>query len=114
MAHKKTTELLQDTFGGTIKLEGRSKYPNAQPIYRWCLNRTDEVLNFLDQVTPFVRVKSRQIKLAYEWIETKKRVLSQKPTKLSDEEIQRREDMFSKMHEFNAVGAAATTNWENT
>lgn len=113
MAHKKTIELLQETFGGTSKLEKRSKYPNAQPIYRWTLNRKDEVKNFLDLVSPYIRVKSRQIKLAYDWLNTKVRNLENGPVKLSDAEIQRREDMFNKMHEFNAVGAAATTNWED-
>lgn len=114
MAHKRTCELLQDVFGGKVTYNERSKYPNAQPIFRWALNKTEEVKNFLDLVSPYIRVKSRQVKLAYEWIDVKKRNLAVGPVKLEDTEIQRREDMFQLTHTFNAVGAAATTNWEDT
>lgn len=113
IAHRRTCELLQETFGGNVRQEKRSKYPNAQPIFRWDMSRTEDVLNFLEQVAPFIRIKARQVKLAYEWIELKKRNISLGPVKLSDAEIQRREDMYQKMREFNAVGAAATTNWED-
>lgn len=114
IAHRRTCELLQATFGGHVRQEKRSKYPNAQPIFRWDMSKTEDVYSFLKDVEPYVRIKARQVKLAYEWIDLKKRNLSVGPVKLSDAEIQRREDMYRKMGEFNAVGAAATTNWEDT
>ncbi len=115
MAHENTIKLLQETFGGKIGRNERSKYPNAQQIYRWQLSAQAEVRNFLNLVSPYIRVKTRQLHLAIAWLDdVKKRDCRKKPEKLTDTEIQRREDMFQLMHKFNGVGAAATTNWENT
>lgn len=114
ITHKKTCELLQSIFKGNVRQEKRSTYPNAQPIWRWELVKAEDLLFFLEQVGPHIRIKSRQIELAYKWIEVKKRHLSVGPVKLSDDEIQRREEMYQLMHKFNAVGAAATTNWEDS
>jgi hypothetical protein len=114
MAHRKTCELLQQTFGGNLNTEGRSKYPGAQTIYRWSLLKREDLVPFLEAIQPYIRVKSRQVKLALEWMDVKLRSNFDKAVRLTDAEIQRREDFYMKMKEFNAVGAAATTNWEDT
>ena len=103
--------LLQETFGGNIREE---RVPNRRSIYRWVLGKREEVINFIEVMEPLLLIKQPQLQVLKKWLLEPLRGGQGRVKPLSPEELQRREALFLEMKKLNAVGAAATTNRNDT
>jgi len=104
-------ELLHKTFGGTIREE---RVQNRRSIYRWTIGKKAELAYFLEVMEPMLMIKQPQLQCMKDWLGWAVRDRSKAPASLSDEELLRREELFLRMKQLNAVGAAATTNRDDT
>jgi|SRR5690242_15995252 len=112
MVSKQVIDALQEQFGGNIYEE---RVPNRRSIWRWKVLNQPAILNCIEQVGPYLMVKHVQAALMAKEIKTRVvRKNNERAIKLSDTEIQRREDFYQMVRKLNAVGAAATTNREDT
>lgn len=111
MVSKHIIELLQETFGGNVYEE---RVPNRRSIWRWKTLNQPNILACLLQVRPYLRVKHEQADVLIQEITLRLARTANHSLKLSDEELQRREDFYLRVKKLNAVGAAATTNREDT
>lgn len=111
MVEKQAIKLLQETFGGNIREE---RVPNKRSIYRWTLGKREEVARFMEIMEPWLFIKQPQLQLVKAWLAVKLRERADTGRKLTEEELQHREQFYLKMKKLNAVGAAATTNRDDT
>src|SRR5690606_39544108 len=84
------------------------RVPNRRCMWRIRFGGRVTVITFLKNLLPYLMVKKKQAELLLEfcekWVSPRDKRL-----KISESELQRREDTYQKMRKLNAVGAAATT-----
>jgi hypothetical protein len=60
---------LQDTFSGKIYVIPPDKnHLGKKPVYRWHLNKKQEILNLLIDILPYLRLKKLQAELVIDYI----------------------------------------------
>lgn len=100
MVEKEVTDLLKDTFGGYVVEE---KLKTGRTIYRWNLCNADGIETALNEISPFLIVKRKQADLLLDYVS----VRNTKLNKISDEETNRRKEIYLKCQQLNKVGANA-------
>lgn len=108
MVNDKIINLLHKHYGGHVYLERVPQNKNRQLVYRWKLSDSKGCQKLIRDFSGKLLEKEEQLGVLSDFLENK----IENPThkrKLSDEEIQRREGLYMKMKELNAVGQAATT-----
>lgn len=121
MTDERIPQILCERFGGKVRVE---LMKTSRNLYRWQLENRALAIEALKQLEPLLIVKREQALLALEF-ENKycrlntfsaKTVATKTEFDLSGyySQIQLREDFYLRMKKLNAVGAAATTNRENT
>lgn len=105
MVDKHICELFQREFGGSVREE---RVPDRRSIYRWRLQDKKNSLKFIERMEGKLKVKQNQLELISEFHSGR---ISNPVNKryLCEEELQRREGLYLKSRELNAVGAGATT-----
>jgi hypothetical protein len=87
----------------------RKDRPNCKPIYHWYLRNKYTVIDFIDGILPYLKVKKQRALHLREF--AKHLVEAGNPCYrgLSESELNYREDMYLKMREFNGNKVGATT-----
>lgn len=95
---------------GKYKLEGaRKSRPNSKRIYHWYMRDRLKVEKFLEEIIPFLRVKTKR---AEHLLKFCNHLNSQKNPcyrSFDKSELKYREDSYLKMRELNGTKVAATT-----
>jgi len=111
MVEKVIPDLFCSTFGGSVREE---RVPGHRSMWRWAITSRPQVTKVLKTIMPYLIIKKKHaetiIKFCDGFVKTSRYT---EPTLLA-QETQRREDAYRTMRKFNAVGAAAETNRENT
>lgn len=111
MVDKSPLEVIRDVIGKGKVYEER--VPNRRSIWRIRFGGRITLIPFIKALLPYLIVKKRQAELLLDfcenWVTPGKKEHGFRE-KVSDEELQRREEAYQKMRKLNAVGAAATTN----
>lgn len=108
MVNENIIKLLQENFGGRYTQERVPNSKNRQPVFRWRLGKKDQLTKVLNVLQGKLIEKENQRKLLVEFLSNKIENPNHK-NYLCKEELQRRERLYKKSREFNAVGAGATT-----
>lgn len=103
MVEPKVVNIFKDLFGGNIYIENRG-VQDRQVLYRWNLQKVQEVKDCLDTLLPYLLLKNDQALNTLSLINNYPH-----SRKLMPEELQRRKDHYLISRKLNAVGAAATT-----
>lgn len=97
---------------GTLTLDGvRLSRPNSKPIYQWGIRNRKELIPFLKNVIPYLRVKKARAEFLLNYCNTA-RYIDREGSRyfgLDKNELIYREESYQKMREFNGKKAAATT-----
>lgn len=107
MVDKEPIDLLAKHLGGSVCIE-RAPSEGRRPIYRWAVSGRKSVFRALCLVLPYLRVKRPQAEILLDFILNYVDMRHQ-PKEVRRRELLRREELYHKMRELNAVGAAATT-----
>jgi hypothetical protein len=107
MVEQVAVNLLKETFGGYIYEE--SGVLGKRSIHRWQLVKAPEVEACLTALLPYLRIKDQQAKAVLDLVQN-----YPKARRIADKELQRRKQLYETVKKLNAVGAAATTNREDT
>ena len=97
---------------GTMRLDGvRKSRPNSKPIYQWGIRNRKQIVPFLENVIPYLRVKKARAEFLLNYCFTAKHLDDRKSRYfgLDKNELIYREESYQKMREFNGKNAAATT-----
>lgn len=97
---------------GTVTLDGaRLSRPNSRPIYQWGIRNRKQIVPFLENVIPFLRVKKARAEFLLHYCKTVKNIddRGSRYFGLDKEELVYREESHQKMREFNGRRVAATT-----
>lgn len=101
--------IVEETGLGTIRLEGaRLSRPNSLPIYNWGIRKHADVIVFLEQVIPWLKIKKERAEFLLNYCKTIKHGKTFYYG-LAQEELDYREDSYIKMRKFNDNKVAATT-----
>lgn len=112
MAEKEIIEMFSNRYGGSVLIE---RIPNRKIIYRWkIVGDTERTARLIEELIPFLVAKKERAAVLLEYIRTKQSTGFQRKKGIPKEELQRREDFYLRMKEFNATGAPATTNRDDT
>ena len=109
MTELNALQLLVDTFGGKIRTEGRAE--NRKPMFRWGTSGTKAVARILVALYPYLRVKQPQAAVVLDFILNKEAPFDRQQG-LSQSQLQWREELYLKVRKLNAVGVAATTEYQ--
>jgi len=86
----------------------RISRPNSKPLYHWYMRNKKEIIPFLNEVIPFLRIKKNRALHLLKYCLNINDCAS--PTMgLKRDELNYREDAYIKMREFNGNKVAATT-----
>jgi len=110
MLDKEPIDLIQASIGKGKVYEER--VPERRSIWRIRFGGRETLIPFIKQLLPYLIVKKKQAKLLLEFSENWKSSGQGKHgyrDRISESELQRREEAYLKMRKLNAVGAAATT-----
>lgn len=109
MVTREPLDLIQETIGSGKVYEERVH--DRRSIWRIRFGGRLVLIPFITSLLPYLIVKKQQAELlldfCYKWEAPENK--NGKRSKVSDHELQRREDAYLKMRKLNAVGAAATT-----
>jgi hypothetical protein len=96
---------------GHYDLNGaRKNRKNSKPIYHWYLRQRQRVMEFLENVIPFLRVKKKRAEFLFEFVQRMEKYTDKRSCKrLTKTELDYREKTYWKMREFNGNKVAATT-----
>jgi len=111
ISDKDTVLLLAEELGGSVRVERAPA--GHKPIYRWTASGRKMTYRALILVMPYLRIKRRQAELLEEFILDWEDLRS-KPQRAKRQELLRREGLYQKCLQLNAVGAAATTERDDT
>jgi len=106
------TFLHQEMNFGTLTRDGaRLSRPNSRPIYQWGIRNRKQIVPFLENVLPFLRVKKNRAEFLLNYCKTAKNIDDHgaRYFGLDKDELIYREESYQKMREFNGKNAAATT-----
>ena len=108
MIEKEAIDFITHDMGyGNYNLNGtRKDRINSKPIYHWYLRSGKNVIPFLEQVIPHLKVKKKRAEFLLDFCK-KMRMCTSKGVPI--EEYNYREDSYVKMREFNGNKVAATT-----
>lgn len=104
MIQREAIDFIVETTGlGTISLNGaRPSRPNSMPIYQWGARKKDELIPFLENIIPWLRVKKNRAQFLLEYCKTAKNTdSSNRYFGLPTEELVYREESYQKMRKFN-------------
>ena len=102
MVEDAVVKLLHKEFGGSLLTEC---VPNLRPIYRWQLVKAPDVKKFLEALYDYLIIKQPQAALLLALVSN-----YPQSRRISEEELLRRQELYLRIKKLNAVGAAATTN----
>ena len=96
---------------GYINIVGtRKSRPNSLPLYEWRITKREDLITFLNGIMPYLRNKQNRAKHLLEYcLKVGHKEYGQRHIRMTDEELQYREDSYQKMRELNVIKAAATT-----
>lgn len=103
--------ILNETGLGYINLPGiRKSRLDRVPLFEWMITKKTELVIFLKGILPYLKdKKDRAEHLLYYCENSEYKMYGTRYTKMSDQELQYREESYLKMRELNGVKAAATT-----
>lgn len=102
--------IFEETRLGTLRLEGtRLSRPNSNPIWNWGIRKNSDVIIFLEQVIPWLKIKKERAEFLLNYCKTIKHGMTFYYG-LAQDELNYREDSYKKMRKFNDNKVAATTN----
>lgn len=115
MVDKAPLDLIQETIGlGKVYEEC---VRDRRSIWRIRFGGRVKLIPFIKELLPYLIVKKKQAQLLLEfcenWVSPGKKEHGYRD-RVSDQELQRREEAYLKMRKLNAVGAAATTKSKST
>ena len=101
----------KETGLGTISIAGvRPSRPNSLPLYQWTITNRPDLETFLNGILPYLQNKKDRAEHLLEYCKKSAyRTYGNRHIRMSDDELQFREDMYLKMRKLNEVKAAATT-----
>lgn len=111
MVNNEPIHLIQQVIGAGKVYEER--VPNRRSIWRIRFAGRLKLIPFVQELLPYLIVKKPQAELMINFLKNWEMPGRQERgyrAKVSDKELQRREEAYLKMRKLNAVGAAATTN----
>lgn len=112
MTDKRIIDLLSKTFGASTRIE---RVPfGRKTVYRWGTSGSNVIPNIISKIIEHLIVKKTQAELVLEFCKSKQDYKRLSNNKLTENELQRREELFQKVKKLNAVGAAATTKSKDT
>ena len=109
MVDKEPLDLIQETIGAGKVYEER--VPDRRSIWRIRFAGRLSLMPFVKNLLPYLIVKKKRAELMLDFCEKWESPVNEngRRARVSDKELQRREEAYLKMRKFNAVGAAATT-----
>ncbi len=109
MVDKEPLDLIQETIGAGKVYEER--VPERRSMWRIRFGGRLKLMPFINNLMPYLIVKKKQAELMLDFCEKWVTPINEngKRSRVSDQELQRREEAYLKMRKLNAVGAAATT-----
>lgn len=110
MVDKAPLDLIQETIGSGKVYEER--VPDRRSIWRIRFGGRVTLIPFIKELLPYLIVKKKQAELLLDFCEnwaTPGKKEHGYRDRISDQELQRREEAYLQMRKLNAVGAAATT-----
>lgn len=111
MVDKDAVSMFSEVFGqGYVREE---RVPNRRSIWRWALTGRHNIQFVVEALLPYLRVKRPQALTVLDFV-TGWRTPYNRRLGTDPEEIQRREEAYQTVRKLNAVGAAATTEYEST
>jgi hypothetical protein len=113
MSEKKVIEKFEQTFGTNTNMYVEC-IPNRKTMYRWGTSGTQNMIDIIKKLLPYLIAKREQAKLVLKFCENKKVDGFRRNKGLPKKELQRREEIYLKVKKLNAVGAAATTKQNDT
>ena len=113
MVESEAIDFILETSGlGTVALNGaRKSRPNSKPIYEWGIRNRIDIVPFLENVIPYLQVKSKRAQFLLNYCNTAKYIPVGGPRYfgLSKDELVYREESYQRMREFNGRKVAAET-----
>ena len=97
---------------GTVSIDPiRKSRPNSKPIYQWGIRNRKELIPFLENVIPYLRVKKTRAEFLLNYCKTAINIddRGSRYFGLDKNELVYREESYQKMREFNGKLTAATT-----
>ena len=113
MSEKKVIEKFEQTFGTNTNIYIEC-VPNRKKIYRWGTSGTQNMIDIITKLLPYLIAKKEQAKLVLKFCENKKVDGFRRNKGLPKKELHRREDFYWKVRKLNAIGAPATTKQDDT
>lgn len=109
MVDKTPLDLIQETIGSGKVYE--ECVPDRRSIWRIRFGGRVTLIPFIKNLLPYLIVKKKQAELLLDFCENWTSSINEngKRSRISPQELQRREEAYLKMRKLNAVGAAATT-----
>jgi hypothetical protein len=111
MIEHEAIDLIQNELGfGHMSIDGaRKNRPNSKPIYHWYLRNWREVIPFIENILPYLRVKKDRAQHVLDYCKHLSLYPNPGYRGVSSEELDYREEAYIKMREFNGNKVAATT-----
>lgn len=106
-----TNYIHSETGLGNIFINGvRPSRPKSLPLFCWEITKTSSLIVFIKAILPYLKVKKdRAEHLLSFCLKRERKIIGNRYTKPSVEELNYREDMYLKMREFNGNKVGATT-----
>jgi hypothetical protein len=96
---------------GRIKIAGpRISRPNSQPLYEWTITNRPDLIRFLEGIMLYLQNKKNRAEHLLSYCKKAEyKFYGYRNNRLSDSEVEYREQSYQKMRKLNCVKAAATT-----
>ena len=104
--------ILESTGLGYVYINGtRKSRPNSMPLYEWRITNKRDLKSFLDGILPYLRNKRNRAEFLLEFLEKANYGHQDRKSgvRLTDSELNYREQAYFKMRELNCNKAGATT-----
>ncbi|MFP3859231.1 MAG: hypothetical protein ACLFUW_00265 [Bacteroidales bacterium] len=107
--------ILKEFGYGNYNIDGaRKNRPNSKSIYHWYLRNKDQLIEFLEGIIPYLKVKKDRAIHLLKFTKNLKKYKNPCYRGLPQTELDYREDMYLKMREFNGNKVAATTKFSSS
>lgn len=96
---------------GYINIVGiRKSRPNSLPIFEWRITKRDNVMQFLEGIMPYLRNKKERAEHLLSYCKNiGHKEYGQRHIRMTDQELEYREQSYQRMRKLNDIKAAATT-----